>query len=156
MATLWILSANSGGAKIFEVKGHGKHIAEIYNIENPDGRKKSGEILSDRPGRAFDRVGGGRHAFSQQNDVHEQAIQVFAHKLEHILKQGHDTKLFDELAILAPPHFLGELKQVLSTEIRKKVVKEVPKDMSERLSEAELIEQLCKYFDLWNHQTTAT
>lgn len=58
MSTLWVLIANRSFAKIYQVKGRGREIKEIHHIENPDGKKRPGEVLSDKPGRAFDRLGG--------------------------------------------------------------------------------------------------
>ena len=152
MKTLWIVVANRGFAKIYESKGHGHDIKEIYSVDNPDGRKKSGEILADKPGRAFDSLGGGRHALSTEVSVTAHEQQVFAKKLVGVLEEGNGAKAFDELAIVAPPHFLGALKLHLNQAIAKKVIKEVGKDLPEYISDHERIEQICKYLDLWNHE----
>lgn len=150
MSTLWIVVANRGFAKIYESKGHGHDIREVYNVDNPDGRKKSGELLADKPGRSFDSLGGGRHALSTEVSptAHEQ--QVFAKKLIGVLQEGHGAKAFDELAIVAPPHFLGALKIELPEAIKKKVTKEIGKDLPDSMNENDRVSQLCKYLDLWN------
>lgn len=152
MSTLWIVVANRGFAKIYESTGHGHEIKEIYSVDNPDGKKKSGEILNDRPGRSFDSVGGGRHALSTEVSVTAHEQQVFAKKLVGVLHEGNNAKAFDELAIVAPPHFLGALKVELTDPVRKKLTKEVGKDLPEYISDHERVEQLCKYLDLWNHE----
>lgn len=151
MSTLWILTANSSFAKIYEVKGRGREIKELQHIDNPDGRKKSGEILNDRPGRAFDSMGGGRHALGTQVDVKEHQKQIFAQQLVKLLQEGLEKKSFEELAIVAPAHFLGEIKRIVSDTLKKRIVKEVAKDLNERISEQDRIAQLCGYLDLWNH-----
>lgn len=152
MKTLWIVVANRGFAKIYESKGHGHEIKEIYNVDNPDGKKKSGDLMADRPGRSFDSKGVGRHALSTEVSptAHEQ--QVFAKKIVNVLQEANGAKAFDELAIVAPPHFLGALKLHLPDAIVKKVTKEIGKDLPEYINEHERIEQLCKYLDLWNHE----
>jgi len=148
---LWIISANRSFAKIYEAKGHGREIKEIQHIENPDGRKKISEIVSDRPGRSFDSVGGGRHALGTQVDAREHELQGFLHKLAHILDEGLKSKAYSQLALVAPPHVLGALVVEISDNVRKVLIKEVGKDLPERISNEERIEMLCKYLDLWNH-----
>lgn len=150
MSTQWVLIANQSFAKIYEVKGHGRNIVEVWHLENPDGRKKGSEILSDRPGRAFDRMGVGRHSLQTKVDVHEHEQQVFAQKISTFLQSGLDKKAFDHLALIAPPHFLGDLKLALSSHLLASINKEVNKDLPEHLSEPERIEMMSKYLDLWN------
>ena len=152
MGTMWVLVANNSFAKIFEVKGHGKHIKEIQHLDNPVGRMKPGEILQDRPGRSFDRIGTARHALGTEVDVKTHEQRIFASKLSSILSEGKTSHAFDELAIVAPPQFLGELKQALNDQVRKLLSKEIDKDLPLHLSEQERLELLCRYLDLWNHE----
>jgi protein required for attachment to host cells len=150
MKTLWILNGNRGFAKIFEVQGHGRIVKEIFHLDNPNGLKKSGEILADRPGRAFDRMGGARHALSTETSVEDHEQQLFAHQLSKILQEGHDRQAFDELALVAPTHFIGAMNTALHETVRKKIVKEVGKDLPLYVNTQERIDQLCGYLDLWN------
>lgn len=150
MSTQWVVVANRSFAKIYEVKGLGREIKEIHYLENPDGRKKGSEIVSDRPGRAFDRMGGGRHALQTKVDIHEHEQQVFAHKIGAVLKAGLDKQEFDKLSIIAPSHFLGDVKQVLPNPVLKTIFKEVSKDLPEELNEQDRISLISKYLDLWN------
>jgi len=148
----WALVANSGFAQIYEIKGHGKEIKEILQIDNPDGRMKSGEILSDRPGRSFDSMGGSRHALGTEVDPHVHEQKIFAHKLVEILKKGIEGNSFQQLALIAPPQFLGELKLVLSENLKKIITKEINKDLPIYQNGKKRIEAICEYLDLWNHQ----
>lgn len=150
--TLWVLTANKSFAKLYEVKNLGRDFHEILHIEHPDGRKKGGDIYSDRPGRAFDSMGGGRHALTNHIDVHEHDQQVFTKQLARILQEGLEKKSYDNLAIVAPSHFLGDLNIVISDAVKRKVLKEIPRDLPEGLNEKERITHLCEYLDLWNHK----
>jgi protein required for attachment to host cells len=156
MKTLWILTGNRGFVKIYEVKGHGKQIKEIHHIDNPEGLKKNSEIFSDRPGRAFDRMGGGRHALSSETEYHEHEQQLFAHRLAALLQENHESKAYDELALVGPSHFLGDLNLAIHDGIKKIIIKEVGKDLPIHLSEQERIGHLCEYLDLWNHSSQNT
>lgn len=148
MTTMWILVANSGLAQIFSVEGYGKNISKIERFDNPDARKKSSEILSDRPGRAFDSMGKARHSLSTEVDVHQHDNQVFAHKIAHYLEKAKVGNSFDELAVIAPPQFLGVLRNSFSEKVKKSVSKEILKDLPGTLSEHEQMQSLHKYLDL--------
>lgn len=155
MSTMWIVTANSCFAKIFEVKGHGHQIKEIQHLDFPKGRQKGTEINSDRPGRAFDSMGMSRHSHSTEVSLHEHENKVFAHQIAEVLRLAHDNKAFEQLAIVAPPHFLGELKQHINNGVKKTIIKEVGKDLPEHLSEKERIDHLSQYLDLWNRASSS-
>lgn len=154
MNTMWIVTANSSFAKIFEVKGRGRQITEVQHIDFPKGRTKSGAVNSDRPGRAFDSVGTGRHAHSPAVSVHDHENKVFAGQLAALLQEAHANHAFNELALIAPPHFLGELKSAISNGVQKCIIKEIHKDLPEYLSEKERIDHLCNYLELWNRASS--
>lgn len=151
MTTFWVLVANSSFAKIYEVTGMGKDVKMLEHISFLDGRKKSGEVNTDKPGRAFDRVGMGRHAVGTTVDVHAHEMKIFTHQLTEILNKGKLENKYDQVALIAPPQFLGELRHTLNEAVKKSILKEVPKDLPDTLSEQELIQHMCKYLDLWNH-----
>lgn len=148
MGTMWVLTANRGYAKIYEVKGKGREIKEIFYLENP--HRKGTDVLSDRPGRAFDRLGMGRHALSTEVDFHEHELEQFAHKITDYLIKAHESKLYEQLALVAPSHFLGDLNKIIPATIRKIIIQEVDSNLPEHLSEQDRIAHLRKYLDLWN------
>lgn len=150
MATIWALVANTGGAQIFEIKGLGKSIVKVQHIPNPEGRKRGGDVYSDRPGRAFDRQGGARHALQTATDLHLHEIQIFAKKLMEILIRGYEEKSYDQLALVCPPQFLGEINQLIPDHLKKCILKEIHKDLPDSLSDQDIIKHLDEYLNLWN------
>ena len=124
----WVLVANASFAEIFEVSG--KDIKTLHYFDYPVGRLKSGDILSDRPGRTYDSVGDGRHAVGTKVDVHLHEIQTFAHSLVAVLKKAKSENAFDRLTLISPPQFLGELRHLLNDSLKKCVHQEFAKDIS--------------------------
>jgi protein required for attachment to host cells len=149
MKTLWVLVANNSNAKIFCIKNLGKDIQKVHELEHPDSRKKGSEILTDRPGRAYDRFGVGRHAVGKDPLMHEH--QVFAQELGEVLRKGFDQGSYEEVALIASPQFLGIIRQCLPDPVKKIVGTEVDKDIVSSSSEAECINLMCRYLNLWNH-----
>lgn len=150
MGTMWALVANSSYAEIFEIKGHGREIKMIHEIDFPDGRKRDNEINSDRPGRTYSSVGYGRSSLGTVVDPHGHEQRVFAHQLMEILVKGRDDRAYEELALIAPPHFLGILKIVFPDGVKKCITKEIGKDLPCSLNGQDKISHICKYLDLWN------
>lgn len=143
---MWILIANSSFAEIYELE-QGKEMHRARFIDFPDGRKKSGELDNARPGRSHE-MGGKRHAYEPRTDTHTHEVQLFANNLAQILHKAHSEHLFDKLSLVCPPHFLGELRSLLTEQLRKNIHKEVNKDLPAYLSEHERIDQLYKLLDL--------
>lgn len=152
MTTFWILVANSSFAKIYEVTGMGNKINLLEYVDFINGRKRDQDINSDKPGRAFDSVGMGRHAVGTAVDAHTHEMQVFTHQLVTLLNNGKLEKKYDQLGLIAPSHLIGELRRHLHEQVRKCVFREVSKDLPESLTEPETQDQMCKMMDFWNHK----
>lgn len=134
----WVITANASCAEIFEVQG--KEIRTLHYFDYPEGRQKSGEILTERPGRSHDSMGYRRHAVGSQVDAHTHELQTFAHRIVTVLKKAKSENAFDRLTLIAPPQFLGELRRLLhDTPIRKCIHKEFNKDISQDLSQNDKI-----------------
>lgn len=150
MTVIWAVVANSSFAQVYQIKGHGKEIQEIHLFDNPDGRLRNGDFDSDKPGRAFDSLGGGRHAYEKQVDPHMHELKEFASKLSSFITKARNEKQFDELALVAPAQFIGVLRDSLSTHVQEMITKEVHKDLPLSITGKARLDQLSEYLDLWN------
>ncbi len=109
----WILVAHRGGARLFENNGPGTGLKLLEDIPHPAGRLKNGEINADKPGRAFDSFGGGRHSMSKEHEPTEHVSQQFAKQLGEKLDLGRTQNRYSKLILVAEPRFLGELRATL-------------------------------------------
>lgn len=151
---LWVVVANSSYAEIFATEHNGRDFHKVQQIDFPEGRKKSGSMLSDRPGRGFEGAKNspgakfGRHAYSSEVDIHMHEQQVFAHKIADVLRKGRADNAFERLALIAPPQFLGELRIALTDAVRKVLFKEINKDIPSSHNERERIEEICRLLEM--------
>lgn len=129
MNTTWIVVAHRGGARFFENPGPGKGLKLVETIEHPEGRLKNGEINSDKPGRAFDKVGGGRHSMSTEQAPIERVAQQFAKLLSEKLIKGRTQNRYAKLVLVAEPRFLGELRSALDSPTTALVSATLDKDL---------------------------
>jgi protein required for attachment to host cells len=126
----WILVAHRAGAVVFESHGPGVPLQRALQIDHERGRLKAGELEEDRPGRAFDRHGGGRHAHSKEHNATDHVESELAHRLAERLEQGRSESQFERLVLIAPAKLLGKLREALSAPLRELVVASLSKDLA--------------------------
>jgi protein required for attachment to host cells len=127
--TTWILVAHRAGAVLYQSHGPGVPLACIEQIRNPRGRLKAGELDADKPGRAFDRYGGGRHAYSRQQSGPDHVDAAFAVQLAERLEHARIESSFERLILIAPAKMLGKLREALAEPLRGMVVASLAKDL---------------------------
>jgi protein required for attachment to host cells len=130
MATTWILAADSYRARLFELAPRGE-VREIGDFVHPAARERERDLLTDAPGRYFVK---GRHDQASANEPHTPAEQVeeekFARQLADELERGRTSNRYDKLCLVAPPRFLGRIKDALGKEVGKRLSLTVPKDLA--------------------------
>ena len=126
----WILVADSGRARIFEVdrKTHRLNRAPLFELAQQV--PASRDISRDRPGRTFESQGEGRHAKVQPTDPHRHLKSLFAHELAEKLDEERKKNAYRHLVVVAPPQMLGDLRKELDEQVRKMIVLEIDKDLS--------------------------
>lgn len=126
----WIVIADGAHARIVLNDGPGHGVKPGPKMEfhglNAPGR----DIVSDRPGRAFDTAGQGRHAMEPHSDPHENEQRRMHHELAAYLDKEAKQGAFDRLVIVAPPKALGILRAELSGAVGARVTGELNKDLT--------------------------
>jgi protein required for attachment to host cells len=117
----WFTLANRTEAKIYlEKMDHQFHLVEC--LSNPQGNLTETKLDSDKPGRTSARGQTVQHALDRHFGKHEQIAVEFAASIGDYLNSAAQKDLFDEIVIVAEPHFLGLLnEQVSQHSIRKKI-----------------------------------
>jgi protein required for attachment to host cells len=148
--TLWILVANNSEAQIYESQGKGRKISLISEFEHSEGRAKTSELLTDSPGCNIGSACPDEHSVGENQTVHHTEQKRFARQLVQYITKAKENLQFDQLALVAPPQFLGVLRQIMKNALRSHVLKEVHKDLPMYLSQKEKVSHLREYLDLWN------
>ena len=137
----WILIADATRARVFQLQNSGKSVAATWEQEHVGSSLASRDIASDRPGRTFDRAGEGRHAKEPPTDPARYEKERFAREVAQKLDDDRKHHNFDELIVVAPPQFLGDLRGAMSVQLKGCVSKEVNKDFS-KMKPTEILEHL--------------
>lgn len=88
MPNNWVVVADSGRARSFAVDARYHLGSEIETLENPEARLYQRELITDRPGRTFDRAGEGRHAMAADVTHKDREALDFAKRLAIGSKQS--------------------------------------------------------------------
>jgi protein required for attachment to host cells len=127
----WILIADAARAFAFVPLPVQKELRQVREFIDPLGRAKGADMLEDRPGRT--RNPGSRSvapALQSHTDIRAvQAVQ-FARHLAQELKRARQGREFEQLALIAPPQFLGLLRHALDGELSKIVVASAAMDLT--------------------------
>lgn len=124
----YIVACSGSEAKIFSSQRRFGKWDEIKHLENPGAVLRERERNTDRPGRAFDSVGRGRHALAPDETGREHELQQFAGSLADYLVKAQAAGAFRQLILVAEPTFLGYVRRKLSAPLRRALCFEVPKN----------------------------
>lgn len=130
-ATTWVVAADGSRARVFEIVEPERHLREIESFDHPRGRAHNRDLKSDAQGRYFSQGGGPRgHSATRQITPVQHEIELFAKALARRLDKALSQRRYDELFLIAPPEFLGLLRENLGKETRKATAEEINKDLS--------------------------
>jgi protein required for attachment to host cells len=140
--TTWILVCDASRAHLFREALARHKYALLATFEHPESRARGVDLTSDAQGRkpvggsmgegVRGRPGGfhGRPGVEQETNPKEVEAQKFAHELAGVLEKGLAERAYDALVLVAPPHFLGLLKQAVNEQVRKHIEATLPKDLA--------------------------
>jgi protein required for attachment to host cells len=91
----------------------------------------AGELATDAPGTVQQSAGYG-HSTYEETDFKQLEEDRWAHSAAEQVNKRALANDFDNLVIVAPPKTLGELRKKLHKEAERRVICEIPKEMTGR------------------------
>lgn len=136
MAVTWVLVADSSRARIFSKNGKGGY-REVAGFIHPGSRMHDQQLTSDVSGSAHAGVGAERHGVGEKIPPKKHEAVTFSKQVAGHLEQGRTSHAFDKLAVIAPPSFMGMLREqysqplagMVKQEVRKNLVQLAPHDL---------------------------
>jgi protein required for attachment to host cells len=129
MSRIRIVVADQAEAIFYDAPSLRARPQEVGRISDPVAHLHDRDLMSDRPGRSYESVGGARHAIERENDPRSREAIRFAKRIARRLDEARRHDEFEELIVVAGPPFLGLMRAELSGPTRKRVVHEVHKDL---------------------------
>lgn len=120
------------------------HFQFVNRLENPRGRKSENELSSDRPGRGISSASSTfHHALDRTWNKHETVAKKFSKKISKYLVQGAQENRFDEIVLVAEPHFLGLLREEIPPSVRSMIKHTINRELA-RGSDQELHDHIMR------------
>jgi len=111
---------NDGDARSLNLKTE-----RVFKDDNPPTHEQG----TDRPGRAHSSVGPGRSSVTQ-TDWHDLEEHRFAHEVAAALERIVRERKVESLIVIAPPRALADLRTSFHNDVKKKIVAEIGKDLT--------------------------
>ena len=125
-----IVACAATGARLWRSDTRFGSWVQKAELSKPEAAGREAEFASDRPGRAFDSFGSGRHAMTAGESGRDHEVRNFARELADYLNRGIAAGEFRHIVLIAAPGFLGHLRAGLSDVARRAVVHEAAKDLT--------------------------
>lgn len=132
-----IVVADQTEARFYDALGYGRTLVEQGVLRNPSGRAHERDLVSDRPGRVFERAAdahrrrgaSARHSSGSERTARRHTVEVFARRIGAELDRARRARRYEALVLVAGPAFLGRLRAALPAAVRALVSTTVPKDV---------------------------
>jgi len=146
MLTTWILVSDAARARLFEASDTPSTWTELSCYSNPDLRGLPSQGGSGRTvPRTQESNGSARHVIEPHTTSRDKSTKAFARLIVAELLQAHANHRYERLFLVAPPHFLGVLREQLGDPDAAGVAGELGSDLA-GLSKGELIKHLQEAF----------
>lgn len=121
------------GRKMLFLRNHGDEQQIDLRTESHDARQdaKDSDMKSDGPGTQGQSFGYGRPTL-QETDYHQLEEDRWAADAADRVNKRALANDFDALAVIAPPKTLGELRKHWHKETERRIIVEMPKEMTDR------------------------
>lgn len=123
----WIVLADAASARLYEQDGPHGNWALLSELQHPESRARESELVTDKPGRVK-QSRGYRSAMEPRTPAKKLEARKFARQLAKALEDGLLRKAYERLILVAPPGFVGLLRQELSDHVRGRIAALVEKD----------------------------
>jgi len=123
----WILLADAASARLYVSGERPGDWTLLREIEHPESRMRPSELLSDKPGRVK-QSSGSRAALEPPTPRKKVEAERFARGLAQALDEGVVSGSCERLVLVAPPAFLGVLRDKLPPRVTARVSDVIEKD----------------------------
>jgi protein required for attachment to host cells len=136
-----IVVADAAEARIFEQPRYQEAPTLIHEMTNPEGRRRTSEIVSDRMGYKGNHPQNWRQSVPQQSDPAEVEEERFARQLADYIDAQLDGGAFSTISLFTPAPLLGKLRKQLSRRAEQNVIQEEATDLK-NVPTTQLVERL--------------
>lgn len=127
--TILVLVADGAYAKLYTTRSQTGALDLWEEYAHPASRLRNAELTSDGPGIGQDSIGQGRHSMGHEREAPQHEAQQFAIELATKLHSSIAADDIHKIYLIAPPRFLGRLRDAISPQVRQRVAAEIDHDL---------------------------
>jgi protein required for attachment to host cells len=139
-----IVVADQSEADFYELEQRDMPPRFLQRLEDADAHLHDRDLKSDRPGRVFNpapATGGRRGAVAHHSTGGERSprkveARRFARRIAVVLDEARRQHRYDRLVVMAPPTFLGLLREEMPAAVHAMLTAEIGKDLVHEPPEA--------------------
>ncbi len=125
----WVVVADRAIARIFEqLDGPCSELRSVTTLRHPESRERMSDEVTDGPGSFAGGNIAGHESGEPQTDYRHRTAEVFAREVAEYLEAARQRREFGQLTIVAPPLFLGTLREAMSAPLARFIRHELHKD----------------------------
>ncbi len=125
---LCILIADGEHARL--LRPDENNVLRVANyFDSSTAHRMAHDLVSDRPGRAFESARPGSHGIEPRHDAHQLEKEKFGHFVARQLCHAAASDAFDRLVLVAPAHVLNDIEAALDEPTAAKLVGRLAKDL---------------------------
>lgn len=129
MSGTWVVVADSSRVRFFSLESRSEPLLELDGMVHAEGRMRDQDEVCDRQGGIAGGHGEGGHAFEAKTDLKHHEMEVFAKQIADKLEHGRVNHDYHKLMLVAPPAFLGVLRQTLNSHVLELVDSSLDKNL---------------------------
>lgn len=126
--TTYIVVADAARARIFTRDS--LNLAEKESLVHAAGRLHEGDLITDQRGDVQESMSSTSRSSGQENVASQHENELFAKEVATRLKSARVDNSLEKLILVAPPKFLGLLREKLDGPTQKLVIHSLSKDLS--------------------------
>ncbi len=128
-AATWVVVTDRAVARIFlQLDGPGSELRSVTTLRHPESRERLSDEVTDGPGSFAGGGIAGHESGEPRTDHRHHTAEIFAKEVAEYLEAARQRREFGKLTIVAPPLFLGTLRDALPAPLVKLVEHELHKD----------------------------
>lgn len=132
-----IVVTDQSEADFYDLEQRGMPPHFVGRLQDPDAHLHDRDLKSDRPGRVFDHAAApgarrgavGRHSTGGERNPRKVEARRFAQRIAEALDEARRQNRYERLVVMAPPAFLGLLREEMPAAVRALLAAEVGKDL---------------------------
>lgn len=127
-----VVVADRGRADIYETPFYGEPLTRLKSLTNPLAYQHERALVSDAPGRSFNRASGAHQSYGERHSLRDQATVRFAREIADAMTDEARSADCAGLVLVGSPRLLAQLNSVMPRALKAKLLGKIPKDLAHR------------------------